>query len=650
MSRDNPKAFKLFPLNLTARADTMVRGNPVVTRPESGVENCFPGLEFDQRNLDKAFFPGLLFELHHDAGILLRDFDPGREAAKLLKRADVQQGMYLAFVQGVFALPDASSAPRLLRFSPPAGLNSWRFVRDLEPGRVAIALCGEQTFRGLADGEPSAETVETWFRTRKNRREGGDTAPFLLLFGERSRFLTEEGVIDPALIGAGDLTRSLCSPWQYDFADCGCFYWASNKPDLVSSPAQPQQILNFQRRDRSEKGDAATRAEDWILKYEGRWDDERHILRHAEMLDAWEALPFVVGGRETDRYTPSRAALAHPLLTRAQIIERLRDLAQVEHALAVEYLYAFYSLGIPARPEDGPQPDPRVRTAGEEIFHIAVDEMRHLRAVNEILIELGEAWVLGRASVIGRDYDGNGRAFQQRFELVPLSRAQLDWFIKVERASQNDHSQDTIDGMYTLILHSIAASDEFPAEQKQRARQLVKVIIDEGMEHFRRFTRARDALRELPEASYLKVRGAPLRLAEGHPDRVLQDTADAAYVVVLRALGYVFQMGDRQRGVMMETARRAMYNMDDAARSLALRGVGAMFDLGGYAVAAPAAMAVAAGAGPGAHRPAAIGEPLRPQFDALEQSADPAHRALAGRMRRQLDAMTLQFEKLAAAE
>lgn len=57
-------ALKLFPRNVTARADHAVRGNPVTTRPESGVENSFPGLEFDVRNLDKAFFPGLIFEFH----------------------------------------------------------------------------------------------------------------------------------------------------------------------------------------------------------------------------------------------------------------------------------------------------------------------------------------------------------------------------------------------------------------------------------------------------------------------------------------------------------------------------------------------------------------------------------------------------------
>src|SRR5205809_996387 len=53
---------KIFPRNLTARAAYRVLGNPESTRLESGVGNCFPGLEYDHRNLDRRFMPGLLVE------------------------------------------------------------------------------------------------------------------------------------------------------------------------------------------------------------------------------------------------------------------------------------------------------------------------------------------------------------------------------------------------------------------------------------------------------------------------------------------------------------------------------------------------------------------------------------------------------------
>ena len=83
MTDPNLQPMKLHARNLTARAAAVVRGNPVTTRPEDGVENCFPGLEFDQRNLNKVFLPGLSLEWHHGGGVIVRDFDARiRQAAK----------------------------------------------------------------------------------------------------------------------------------------------------------------------------------------------------------------------------------------------------------------------------------------------------------------------------------------------------------------------------------------------------------------------------------------------------------------------------------------------------------------------------------------------------------------------------------------
>jgi hypothetical protein len=49
---------RLLPRNRTARlAQAQAAGNPVTVELESGVGNCFPGLELDLRNLDRRFFP-----------------------------------------------------------------------------------------------------------------------------------------------------------------------------------------------------------------------------------------------------------------------------------------------------------------------------------------------------------------------------------------------------------------------------------------------------------------------------------------------------------------------------------------------------------------------------------------------------------------
>ena len=44
----------------------------------------------------------------------------------------------------------------------------------------------------------------------------------------------EDPVVRPATLKPGELTQSLCSPWQHDYRDCVCFYWASSRPDFVN--------------------------------------------------------------------------------------------------------------------------------------------------------------------------------------------------------------------------------------------------------------------------------------------------------------------------------------------------------------------------------------------------------------------------------
>ena len=81
-------AKKVFPRNLTARAAYRVSGNPAVTRPEDAVANCFPGLELDVRNLDRRFFPGLVFEfvVRNDTGAPVHRSQPIRRSAFVCRR------------------------------------------------------------------------------------------------------------------------------------------------------------------------------------------------------------------------------------------------------------------------------------------------------------------------------------------------------------------------------------------------------------------------------------------------------------------------------------------------------------------------------------------------------------------------------------
>ncbi len=197
---------------------------------------------------------------------------------------------------------------------------------------------------------------------------------------------------------------------------------------------------------------------------------------------------------------------------------------------------------------------------------IAVDEMRHLRWVNEALDLLGQPPSLGRAQFIGR-------AFNRPFQLEPLTPKQLQWFIDVEKPSQSVGGG--LDGMYVQLLISIDRQPEkFP--ERERLLHLIKLIIDEGGDHYERFTSVQQHLSGLDPNSYLRSVENPqpkLQLAS------LQHLSDHNYAVLLGLLQVSFSLGDRAGGLVLEQSRRAMFSLHETNHYLASKGVRAPFKL-----------------------------------------------------------------------
>jgi hypothetical protein len=548
----DPKQLKIFPRNLTARADYIVRGNPISSRPESGVDNCYPGLEFDQRNLDKAFFPGLVFEFHRPDGAILHEVVPNSLPAQAgLSQADLP--LYLWAIIG-----QTTGDPLIFSFDGGlSGLDVWRRIHDLQPARTAV-LMGPRG--GLVNGIPAAAinaTIEQYRGTVPPsvvRDPSSGNALFAAFADDRAGYLDEDGVIDMDVYQPGEFTRTLCVPWQLDFRDCGCFYWASNKPDLVASASAEGQHLNFLRRNRDgvppPAVDIATAAGWGSLE-----------MSYADLINGgWNDLPVVINDLESEQFIPETPVLPE-LMSREQVIEELRYLATVEHALSVEYLYAHYSLAAPmVLPNGADERTRRIYAAANQIFSIAVDEMRHLRWVNEALDLLGQPPSLGRAERIGRQLD-------RPFELAPLTPAQLQWFIDVEKPSQVIGG--TIDGMYVRLHTSIDRQpNQFP--ERERLVHLIKLIIDEGEDHFERFTSVQNHLSGLAPDEYLRFLEDP---APGSAEQNLQQLCNLNYKVLLDSLSFTFAFGDRASGVLLEQSKRAMFNLHETSHFLAGKGI-----------------------------------------------------------------------------
>jgi hypothetical protein len=544
-----PPNIKIFPRNLTARAEYLVRGNPASSRTEASVGNTIPGLEYDERNLDKYFFPGLVFEFQRGTGTddglnsrvrfnrpLLRELITGGTPEKAgLKAEDVAYaGLPDDLLIHLWALrrPDGSA----LRFDANAfddDLSAWRAVRDMPQGRVAIMIATIATrmdakaldtaLRAFADA-----TVDHVQRTRTGK------FAWAIFIGDSLRLLDADGVINTD-IPPGELQSTMCSPWQYDFRDCKCYYWAANRPDVVAAVDGSDDFVKFMRKTLDEPTVHSIDHKEW-LRLNGR--------SHVDIINSWEDLRIAVDDRE----------VSYKAFLRGDVRRRFRELATIEHALAVEYLSSYYSLDTSKD---------RVAAAATDVFSIALDEMHHFRWVNEILAILGEAPAIGRAADYGVNFD------HRKFQLAPLTEDRLAWFIQVEKPSQSLDMPGQIDGMY-VRLYTTISQNRAAFSQPDELLRLVKLLIDDGETHYRLFMAVQRNL--APFMSYADFL-YPINSAPPSSDiSALLATSDALYGSLLAQLAAAFHLYDRANGVDLQKSVRSMQAMDAVNKQLARTG------------------------------------------------------------------------------
>jgi Ferritin-like len=582
---------KFFPRNLTARWE-LVRGNPVNARPESGVDNAHPGIEFDSRALNRVFFPGLVFDFYYKVGARVVDVKPDLfELPGGLTQDDIEtQQLFLWYI-----VTFPQQQPALPQFTELYGRDGYEVIRTvttLDPGRLTIVIGPKPGNAGLPKVEDlvgilkeTGEAAAAEPRRNIVLRNAERAVQLAVLFGHRETYLNEDGVIRTDLIKPGELTQTLCSPWQWDFAECGCFYWAGSKPDIVTARDQTEQISNFQRvnRDRPiEAGNSQSKLENWV----------NIQLTPPQMIRQWETLPFVVAERETDSHQPRQWPAPVESFDRERVAKELGYLATVEHAVLVQYLFASYSVNTPQMDRDPGNPrgltlsredlarlspeEKRSFAVSREILMIALDEMRHLRWVNEARQLLGQPPVLGRAKEIGR----TERNVKLPFVLEPLTKKKLDEFINIEQPSRRLYGDpDGLEGLYIQILLSIHAwpDEVLPKSERERLMELIKLIIDEGDDHWKRLLAVQKHLEGITEEKFLRVTKAPE--PSKNPDRQkLQELADAYYDTVLQTLGFALKNEDRS-GNLLNQSRNVMFNLHEVADYLASEGDGILFTL-----------------------------------------------------------------------
>jgi hypothetical protein len=273
----------LTPRNLSAQVHYEAAGNPISSRPVTSVANCCPGLEVDFRAVWRRLFKGIELR-EYDSLVVKVDKDCGADAKKL-------------------------KGHRLLRVFPPgdkvgiAVVTQFKGPASSDPGGEMI-LTTEANPAGLAPLEWSnalapvlekcqGKRVRCEFTGREAQDLGDLQDPWKgtisAVFEVRSFFDDDTAVISRALADAGELTQGLCSPWQNDYRECSCYYWASARPDYVNVEPTETGLSN---------------GDNWLQKKRtGDYvpDDyaDSRLIHYDDLFLHWERLlKFQIGGRD----------------------------------------------------------------------------------------------------------------------------------------------------------------------------------------------------------------------------------------------------------------------------------------------------------------------------------------------------------------
>jgi hypothetical protein len=247
-------------------------GNPPGTLPTTAISNCFPGLELDFRNVWKKLFVGI--EMHESDNLVIGT-DQDHENLRFHRLQKV-----------IIPGPEGNiHQPLIVNVHGPNAKG-----KETEFGPQALEWANAFAYLVAAGGQ----RVTCEFTTRrKDNPVGPDAETIRVTLLVRNFFEPGSAVIARDLVEPGQLTQSLCSPWQNDYRECACYYWAASRPDYVNVETG---------------SDGTSSGENWMQK---RGSGERQyqpddfqsagLLSYEDIFRRWEkVLRFEIAGRDTD--------------------------------------------------------------------------------------------------------------------------------------------------------------------------------------------------------------------------------------------------------------------------------------------------------------------------------------------------------------
>lgn len=260
-------------------------GNPVLAHPSTAVGNYIPGIEVDFRNVWRRIFVGI--ELHEGSNVVAA-VDPTADAelqilASGWRLISVMDTHVTAPVIGPPSRGGAD-APLADSFGDSVAALEWSNALALLLYRNAGLFVGCR-FQNLTNANDIREfnlLLREFFETRSVNGQ-----------------MVKQAIISRDLLQPGELSQSLCAPWQSDYRECICIYWAASRPDFVNV----------------EMGQNGTSiGHNWIQKNRTLSTPKRYIpddlknpklVSHSDLYENWESsLRFVFAGKD-ENYDPN---------------------------------------------------------------------------------------------------------------------------------------------------------------------------------------------------------------------------------------------------------------------------------------------------------------------------------------------------------
>jgi len=267
--------------NLSAQLQYRAAGNPPSTVPDSAISNAYPGLEMDFRNVWRRIFEQI--ELHESSNMVVDAVDDAPEPIRHLKNTyrltHVEDVEVTAPVTG----PKQDKGPKN-ELLIDASFGDKRMPLEWSNALADILhkFCGKSvccTFESLTD-EKDIVRLDLKVRLFFDEKE---------IQGQPVR----QAVIAKDIAPPGVLTQSLCSPWQNDYRECACFYWAATRPDYVNIEVRSDGTSagnNWMEKDRTSETPRSYIVDDWM---------DPRLVSYTDLFRHWDkSLRFVIGGED----------------------------------------------------------------------------------------------------------------------------------------------------------------------------------------------------------------------------------------------------------------------------------------------------------------------------------------------------------------